>query len=419
VKRENLGMEKKFISNSHSLYREAVLVKSQSKGIDKWYIEFYQSTGSTFLQIYRPTFELNRIRNKKERKALAEDLIEFINDQLAKGDEAHNIILEGKKLARKAKFKVVVNPFPQRQTKTSEAIKTIVDIKCADASDASKETYKHIRNHFLKFIEKAKIDSKSIAEFNKVDAIGFMDWLALRGIGDTTYNYRLSEITTLFNDLKGREYVVSNPFSDIKPKKIKRNKTPRRRAFTDEEAALVGKTIFEKSIWLFRAIILENYCSMRPAELRRIRFKDFDLNEGVVNLNADIVFKSKPRYATIPKIVLPYFQSEDFTKEPLNNFVFGAQFIPNPRKSVSRNYCSKMHKAILDDLHAKGLLKNREGLEFYSWKNTGITNLANDAKVGIFKAQNQAGHHSPTETMRYYRQSKVDEAIRQYDKKIF
>ena len=172
-------------------------------------------------------------------------------------------------------------------------------------------------------------------------------------------------------------------------------------------------------IHLFRAVLLENYCGVRPAELRRLKFKHFDFKLGVIQLNKDVVFKSKPRVATIPKAAIEYFTAQDFISEVTNNFVFGARFIPNPKQPVSRNYITSKHREILLDLQSRGLIGDITGLELYSWKNKGITDYANDESVGIFRTSNQVGHHSTTETMRYYRQSPVDQAIKKYNKKIF
>jgi integrase/recombinase XerD len=412
-------MEKKFVSESDSvLYKEAVLVKSQSNGVDKWYIEFAQSSDSSTLQRYRPTFDLNRVHSKRERKNLADLIIELVNERLADGHAAESLILEVKKIVRKGRLKIAVNPFPQRVKPVRVAADEILEIRKKDSPDSSIQTYIHINNLFKQYLEAKSLGDKRVVDFSKSDAIGFMDWLLMRGVGSSTHNGRLTEIKIVFNELLRRDYVLDNPFNAIAPKKVKKS-SKKRRVFTDDEAALVGKVIYEKSIWLFRAILLENYCGIRPAELRRLKFKHFDFKLGIVELSDDVVYKSKPRFATIPKVVLHHFLTEDFLKQPIGHFVFGAKFIPNPLRAVSRNYCTNKHKEILDNLHKKGLLLHREGLEFYSWKNTGITNLANDEKIGLFRTQNQVGHHSPEETMRYYRQSKVDEAIRDYDKTIF
>jgi integrase/recombinase XerD len=416
-------MEKKFVSDqSVSLfYTEARLVKSQSNAKDKWYIFFSQGSDSSFLKPYRPTFDINRIRNRRERKVVADNIIDSVNEALEKGDSAEVIISNAKRIFKNGKVKQVVNPFPQRQKSVIEAIDDAYQLKIQDATERSKETYKHICDHFKRFLIAQKIMDKPIITFNKSCALGFMDFLWLRGIVASTYNNRLSEIKNLFNELVRRDYLIENPFTHIVEKKQRAfaKSKQRRRIFTDEEAKIVGMEIYEQSIWLFRAILLENYCGVRPTELRRLKFKHFRFSLGVIDLKEDVVFKSKPRVATIPKAAIEYFLMPDFTSQSAGNFVFGAKFTPNPNRPVSRNYITKKHREILLDLKSKGLLGDITGLELYSWKNKGITDYANDNDIGIFKTQNQVGHHSPTETMTYYRQSPVDEAIKKYDKKIF
>lgn len=416
-------MEKKFVSEScvSLFYTEARLVKSQSNAKDKWYIFFAQGSDSSFLKPYRPTFDINRIKNRRERKVVADNIVDAINEALEKGDSADVIISNAKKAFKNGRVKQVINPFPQRQKSIIEAIDDAYQLKIQDATDRSKETYKHICDHFKRFLIAKNLSDKAVIEFNKSLAIGFMDFLWLRGIVASTYNNRLSEIKNLFNDLVRRDYLIDNPFNHVVEKKERAfaKAKRKRRIFTDEEAKIVGMRIFEQSIWLFRAILLENFCGVRPTELRRLKFKHFNFSLGVIELKEDVVYKSKPRVATIPNAAIEYFLMRDFAAQPINNFVFGAKFICNPNRPVSRNYITKKHREVLLSLQSEGLLGDITGLELYSWKNKGITDYANDANIGIFKTQNQVGHHSPTETMTYYRQSPVDDAIKKYDKKIF
>lgn len=419
-----LDMKKNFCQNEvFSLFHEeANLIRGQSNGKDKWYIIFKQGSDLSNLQSFRPTFDINRIKSRKERKEVAADIIDLINEGLERGELAHSLIAKIKGLALNGKVKKVINPYPQRQKPVIDAIDEIYLLKIQDAPDRSKETYKHICDHFKRFLVAKNLEQKHIVDFNKSNALGFMDFLWLRKIAACTYNNRLTEIKNLFNELLRRDYILDNPFSNIPEKKKKagtKATNVRRRIFTDEEAAIVGRAIFEKSIWLFRAILLENYCGVRPAELRRLKFKHFNFSNGTIDLSGEVVYKSKARIATIPKAAMEYFLMKDFLRQNASNFVFGALFIPNPNKPVSRNYITMHHRAILLNLKESGMLQDITGLELYSWKNKGITDYANDESVGIFRTSNQVGHHSTTETMRYYRQSPVDEAIRKYNKKIF
>jgi hypothetical protein len=139
-------MEKKFMCEN-SLYLsfiEAKLVKSQSRQKDKWYVEFWQGSDSSTLERFRPTFDLNRIQSRRERKNIADEFVEQVNELLAKGNPASAIILELKKNIRRGRVQTVENPFPQRLKSVLLSIDEIVIIKSKDASDASKATYKHV-----------------------------------------------------------------------------------------------------------------------------------------------------------------------------------------------------------------------------------------------------------------------------------
>jgi hypothetical protein len=59
----------------------------------------------------------------------------------------------------------------------------------------------------------------------------------------------------------------------------------------------------------------------------------------------------------------------------------------------------RLHKGILEDLQREGALGDIAGLQWYSWKDTGITEALE--QVPILHVQDQAGHHSPEMTLKY------------------
>ena len=412
-------MDKKNLpeTNASNTYTEAKLVKSS----ENWYIEFWQG-GSDSLKRYRPTFNINRIASKKERKKNAEDIIGQVNSMLEKGLTAAVLIAEIKKHSDKGRVKFAVDPYPLFHTPLHKAFNEMIEIKCQTDKKNSKKSYRHIASIFNDFIEKKRIASTPVSQMLKRDAFAFMDSITLKGGANTTFNNRLRDIRIIWNELKRREYTDNSPFDNIKYKK----KSPKkRRNLTEHERISIAEYAKEHDLWLFRAIVMEYYLLIRPCELARLRFGDFNFEQGTVRLSEEITKNGKSAVLTIPAVALAYLlEGGDFTKYSTNYLVFGSKFVPNATKPVSENWLNYRHSVVLkalrgnDEIADSVILQDITGISFYSWKDTGITDLANDLTVGIFKASQQARHADTRTTLLYYHQSAITPEIRQWRKKL-
>jgi len=60
-------------------------------------------------------------------------------------------------------------------------------------------------------------------------------------------------------------------------------------------------------------------------------------------------------------------------------------------------------------LQKAGLLHDIEGIQFYSWKDTGIRD--HSERVKLIKLRDQAGHGSTEQTLQYYQPYEVNQEI--------
>jgi integrase len=394
---------------SYTAYKEAKLIKA-----DRWHIEFWQGASEKMIR-YRPTFDINRIESKKERKNSADEIIEYLNEMLGKGIPANVIIADIKKHGR-GRIKFASDPYPLFRTPLKVAFQSIIDLKCQTDNKNSKKSYRYMLNSFSKYMITKNIETLSVSEMSKREAIAFMDTIVMKGHSNTTYNNNLLCMNIIWGELIRREYTDKNPFKDIKYKK----KSPKlRRNLTEKERKDIAQYCNDNDKWLFRAIVLQYYMLIRPSELARLRFKDFDCQSGTIRLSADITKNGKAAVLTIPSIALKYLlDGDDFITYPTNYLVFGDKFVPNAIKPVAENWFNNRHRAVLDKLKAEGILGDTTGISFYSWKDTGITDFANDPSVSIFKTSLHARHSDPKITLIYYHDSMITPEIRQYQKRI-
>ena len=121
-------------------------------------------------------------------------------------------------------------------------------------------------------------------EFTADVAIEFMNSLVFdRKIKGRTFNNYLMDYRTFFNALVKNRYITANPFHSIA--KMREDDTDKRH-FTDAEAQRYFKYVKEHD-WNFYLISLYcYYLALRPAEICRLKFTDFNLNHGVAIVSA-------------------------------------------------------------------------------------------------------------------------------------
>jgi integrase len=281
----------------------------------------------------------------------------------------------------------------------------IISIKCEQTDrDDSKRTILSIQKLFFEWLS----PNKTLQRFNRADAIAFLDWYATRKVSAVSWNNRLAQMKWMFGEMVMRGLISVNPFQGIR----KRFEIKKERAYlSEDDVTKIGKALLEHHYWLFIAFILLYYAFIRPAELRRLRFSDFNLIDGYVHIRANVAKNKRSEFVTIPDYILTYLRDVRFSGNPVNHYVFGKNFEPHATILVSVNAMRQKFKRVTTDL---GIT-----IGFYDMKDIGITDMANDPNVSIFETSKQARHRSTEMTMRYYRKDKVNPTVKKYGKKLF
>ena len=266
--------------------------------------------------------------------------------------------------------------------------------------------YETVSKAFLAWCQKTHCAMLPVAEFGKKQARAYWDALTTsRDYRGRTLNNYLATLRALWSEMLERDMIPVNPWAKIKPV---RNGEKLRRPFTDEERRVVAAHIEATDYWLFRGVLLQFFCYIRPVELIRLKFKDFDLGRGLVTVKEGNAKSWRKSVKTIPASVLHYFRDGIFDKFPANYHVFGrvgegamSKMHPAPQPiDEARPY--KRHARILARLKAEGkLVGDISGLVWYSWKDTGIS--LHTKKTSPVATKDQAGHTNLTVTSLYYR----------------
>jgi integrase len=292
-----------------------------------------------------------------------------------------------------------------------DAVALAVLVKQKLPRENSRRPYKTVASQFLKWATRLHYADMPVAKFTKKHAVAYWDVLTERPLRGRTLNNYLDRLHGLWAVLKKREIVKKNPWKGIDPV---RNEEKIRRVFSAEERRIVAMHIEATDYWLFRGLLLQFFCYVRPVELTRLRFRDFDLGKGLVTVREEVHKKWRKVVKTIPKSVLHYFRDGKFEKFPANYFVFGLSGSGNKQTmapsttAIDDGRMYKRHTKVLALLKADGrLASDLTGLTWYSWKDTGISLHAHTTSP--LATRDQAGHTSITMTEVYYHAPMVNE----------
>lgn len=373
------------------------------KAADRWFISFYADDPHTGRRRrYKPTFNLNRIHNLKEREKRAKRLAELVNTWLEAGRDPNDFDeLKAMQIGQVVDMSLACTP-------VRKAIEYIRDLKIAQGRPDSVKTYKSVARLFLAFMEKRGWGRIEIGSITRAHAAAYLDHCIVdRKVSNTTWNNNLLILHSMFQLLHERGYSDHNPFTGIKYRKYEKKK---RRNFTSEEAKLVIERIQAENEMLFLGLLLQYCCFLRPAELLRLRFENIDLAAGMILVESDQAKTHTERMITIPDEFIPYFPARWLEKYPGHYLIFGHNLAPHPTKPAGKGSMYRRHQTILRRMKKEKLLGDIAGLTWYSWKDTGITDALEDLPV-LF-VQDQAGHSSPNMTLRYRHRNRVNEKIK-------
>lgn len=231
--------------------------------------------------------------------------------------------------------------------------------------------------------------------FDVTCARKFMDDIELR-ISGRTYNNYMRFYRTLWNWMIDRGYCKDNPFMKL-GRKAKKTTSKKRRVLSSQERRDLEILLVENNPEYLVMCLLCYYCFIRPKEIVELKVGDLRLKQQVVFIRGEIAKNDKDSIRTIPDAMMKYLLKLKLDT-PSNYYLFGKHpnfdFTPGPEKMCSRTIAKYW------ELHVRNVLKWKQDLQFYSLKDTGMTNMISDG-VPLTFVQEQADHSSIAMTAVY------------------
>ena len=343
----------------------------------EWFVSFYVKNPDTG-KLTRIRHKVNSIRNIRERRRVARQMMQAIDHRLTMG---WNPLLEGRA--------------PKAYTTLFAAFDSFLRIKRKEMEENTVRSYASFVKIFQDWLLENGFTSESYACSVSLDiALSFMDEME-EELSAKTYNNYISFYRSLFNWMVSKGYASENPFQKIVKKSSRLTKKKRRMLSDDELSRLFSFLQRENEAYLV-ACLLCYCCFIRPKEIVMLKCKDIDLQKQLVHISGDIAKNDNDSYRTIPTDMIPILRRMDLSNKDF--YLFGqhdfSDFTPGSEKRCSRTLAKYW------DLHVRPGCHFGQDLQFYSLKDTGITNMLGDG-VPINLVQKQADHSSVAMTAIY------------------
>ncbi|MEK8179276.1 tyrosine-type recombinase/integrase [Flavobacterium buctense] len=264
-------------------------------------------------------------------------------------------------------------------------------------------TYTSNLSLLKEFIKTKKLKIDFVLQFNKSICVQYLDWIYMeRNNSPRTRNNHLIFLRLLGNYFLQRGILAENPTTGLKnlPKTVKK-----RIYIPDDIRVNIKKEVLQYGNGYYCCCMMIYYCMIRNTELGKMRVKHINLEENNIFIPKEISKNKKDETVTILDNFKSVIAKHIKNAHPEDYLFSNDSFLPG-EKVLERKKIYRQWQKLQEKLGFK------KEYQFYSLKDTGITNLFLLGLPAI-KIRNQARHSSIQITELYTpRNMGCDEAIR-------
>lgn len=332
-----------------------------------WYVSFQVIDPQTNA-LKRVRIKFNRIANIRERRRAGKEFVNALNEQLALG---WNPLLE--KIA------------PRAGTKAFEAMDAFLKAKTKESEENTMRAYRSYIKILKDWMTAHSLDENAyMTSFTKAIAIRFMEDVDDK-VSAQTFNNYLRFYSILCNWMVKKGYIGSNPFDDIirKPKKLLKKK---RKILTDDQLTMLWNYLSEANPGYMLICMFCYLCLMRPKEIMLLKCGDINMARQTIHVRGEIAKNDNDSDRTIPDEMFRFMKELDLSHPDW--YLFSGErfeFKPGPTKVWSQRVSDYWNS------HVRSNCGFSNDIQFYSLKDTGITNMLGSGVPASFVKQ-QADH---------------------------
>jgi len=338
-----------------------------------WAIEFYCYNPYSE-KMERLRYKVNKLRKKLESDTVARREIKKICVEI------------------NMKLKVGWSPFLNKSSfnliTMEKSIETFLTFKKNELRFESNHSYTSQLSMFRDWLGANGYLRIIPSEFSKSHAMKYLDYVLLqKKVSNRTYNNYRGFLRIYFNWMIERNYCNENPFAQIKPR---RNEQKKREIIPIEERKKIVVYLKENNYSFFIFTLLEYACLMRPIEILRSEFQNYDLKNQVITLRPEQTKNGNGRNIIIPNNTIDelrnYFNSLCPSKYSKSDYVFSTKLQPG-KKEITTRYTGGIWAQLRLSLNLP------KEFQLYSLRDSSITELLMN-NVPAISVQKHADHSS-------------------------
>ena len=349
-----------------------------------WLIVYYAKDPQSD-KLVRFRNRVPKMSNKKERLRFAQKMIDTLNEQLYSGWSPY--------MGNLTEVKTIDYCFDYYLKTLSKELSDGVKRK------STYNNYKYFITAFTEYLSIYQKNVKFISDISTLICDHFLDRIYIeKEKSARTYNFYLMCMRTFFNFCFSKGFIKESPVKNTKKKSIK-EKT--RVVLNEKEKAKLA-LLKEENFHFYVFCMTTYYCFIRPNELKKLKVENVNIEKNYITIPSSISKNRKTENVTIPNIFIEELK-EHIGKASKDLFLFGKKFVPGKQAVTNLFY------------HWENVRKKygfRKEVQFYSLKDTGITDMLN-AGVPAIKVRDQARHSDLKITEIYTaRNNSADETVK-------
>ena len=343
-----------------------------------WYVDFFAFDPVTG-EMRRKKFMLDNIKKKSEKRRKAAEIIETVTRQLRAG----------------------WNPWVNTQesrgfTLLSDVLSRYMEYIERKSRTKTKHSYQSRVNILNQYLSSCVLPIKYAYQFDSAFVNDYLDWLYLdRGVTERTRNNYRGWCYSFAEFMVSRKYIDSNPVDHIpaldEKKKFRKDLSP-------TKLKQMRQYLKREDKYFLLACYMEYFTFIRPTELSYLKVGDISLKDKTIFVSEDFSKNKKSAKVALNDTVLKLMVELGVLSAPSSYFLFGKNFKPSPDRCNADQYNRRWKKM-------REALGWSDEYQFYSLKDSGIRDLANEQ--GVVVARDQARHSDVSTTNRYIQENSM------------
>lgn len=343
----------------------------------------YHSTDPASGEMKRIRIKVNHVRKASERERYARAICDEINRKLYAG----------------------WNPFVEKLNATSVTLSKAIELFLQDkGKHARKSTFRSYQSYcsiFGEWAARKGVGGKICALIDADTVRSFVEDTDREKMPSArTYNNYCSFLYTLFDWMRRKKHISSNPAEGLEKRRTDRKI---RTTIPPEDRKRIKDHFLESAPRYYYVMQMCYRLFVRPNEIVQLRIRDIDLDEGLLRIPARVAKNHNERIVALPPELAEYFST--LSSYPDHYYIFADRHTYEPgERKIAPTRIAETWKNMRDKL------KLPASYQFYSLKDTGITEML-EAGAPAKYVKELADHHSLEMTERYTHKSEAKKIL--------